>query len=189
MKEIMLQFFPNLEACIETHLQSFGVKDEQTDEKPAFTVMLTLEEMDYFKNADFPKPTHLDFLVENNTKQNVHFVAIDACLLHKEMGGQCDFAIFDEKTFAFVDIKDVKTNQRRYVKEKAISQLKNTFDIFMAKGISFEKQEMYAIIGFTFQQSYTQSHPKAKSNRAADLLFFEDNYKATLLEINTFEFR
>ncbi len=51
------------------------------------------------------------FTVENPTGRDIHFLAIDKCLFMDNVEGQkrCDFAVFDTKTFCFVEIKESKS--------------------------------------------------------------------------------
>jgi hypothetical protein len=70
-----------------------------------------------------------DFTVENPTCRKIHFLAIDKCLFMDVPGEprRCDFAVFDTKTFCFVEIKDgVHTKDAK-------EQLKITIRLFREK--------------------------------------------------------
>jgi hypothetical protein len=76
------------------------------------------------------------FTVENPTERNIHFLAIDKCLFMDNIKGlkRCDFAVFDAKTFCFVEIKETEeAGQRSALTRDAKPQLKETIRLFREK--------------------------------------------------------
>jgi hypothetical protein len=175
------------DVCLQILNTSFGVKDNLQN-APTYSVRATPELINRFKTAkqqqiDF---TEWHFLIENLNEVPIHFLAIDACLLHNQAGGQCDFAAFTEKTFILVDIKDVKTKLRNQSIEKAVEQLANTFKLFKTFNVFPTDLQKFAIVGLTFKEYANQSHPKAKTSRFSDIKRFYDDFQATFLVINAF---
>ncbi len=73
------------------------------------------------------------FTVENPTQRDIHFLAIDKCLFMDNVKGlkRCDFAVFDAKTFCFVEIKETEmAGQRSARTQDAKLQLKETLRLF-----------------------------------------------------------
>ena len=76
------------------------------------------------------------FTVENPTEREIHFLAIDKCLFMDNIKGlkRCDFAVFDTKTFCFVEIKETgAAGQRSALTRDAKPQLKETIRLFREK--------------------------------------------------------
>lgn len=175
------------EACLHLLNTSFGVKDD-IQNASTYIVRATPELINHFKTAKQQQIDFTDwhFLIENPNELPIHFLAIDACLLHNQMGGQCDFAAFTDQTFMLVDIKDVKTKLRNQSIAKAVEQLANTFNIFKNLNLFPTHLQKFAIVGLTFKEYANQSHPKAKTSRFSDIKRFQDEFQATFLVINTF---
>jgi hypothetical protein len=175
------------EACLQILNTSFGVKDDLQN-APSYVIIATPALIQAFKTAKLNQIDFTDwhFLIENPNELPIHFLAIDACLLHNQMGGQCDFAAFTDQTFLLVDIKDVKTKLRNQSIEKAVEQLANTFNIFKNLNIFPSDLQKFAIVGLTFKEYANQSHPKAKTSRFSDIKRFYDDYQATFLVVNAF---
>ncbi|TAE26510.1 MAG: hypothetical protein EAZ91_17805 [Cytophagales bacterium] len=73
------------------------------------------------------------FTVENPSERPIHFLAIDKCLFMDDQKGlkRCDFAVFDAKTFCFVEIKETESaTQRSVLTRDAKTQLKATIELF-----------------------------------------------------------
>jgi hypothetical protein len=190
MKEQWLTLFPTKAPCLESKSVSFGVKDD-LENAPAYIVQATAEQITIFKS---PSDLDLDFndwhfFADNPTQQYVHFLAIDNCWLSSEQGGQCDFALFTEKEFILVDIKDVKTKMRKMAKKKAIEQLYHTLEILHHKNVFPFDLQRFAIVGLTFRDYYHQGHPKARTQVASDIKRFQDDFQTDLLIANAFEFK
>lgn len=92
------------------------------------------------------------FTVENPTKRAIHFLAIDKCIfLDSDDTRRCDCAIFDSKTFCFVEIKEVDHAARRAEQlRKAKEQLRTTILHFQEKMTFTTKRiEAYTCVGRT----------------------------------------
>ncbi len=188
MKENWLTRFPEKAHCLQTVHESFGVKDD-LDNAPAYMVRATTEQITLFKSNPEESFEDWHFFADNPTKQAIHFLAIDSCGLASEQGGQCDFAIFTQKEFILVDIKDVKTKLRKAAKKKAIEQLYHTLEILQNKNVFPFDLQRFAIVGLTFRDYYPQGHPKARTQVASDTKRFLDDFQTDLLVANAFEFK
>jgi Holliday junction resolvase-like predicted endonuclease len=75
-------------------------------------------------------------------------LAIDKCLLHDDTQEHCDFAVFDDSTFCFVEIKKghPEHKRRNQIKKKAYRQLKQTIAIFLNQGVDFSHIDLEAIV-------------------------------------------
>lgn len=92
------------------------------------------------------------FTVENPTNRDIHFLAIDKCIFFDNDGIQrCDCAVFDNKTFCFVEIKETDTDARRSAHyRKAKEQLKATIQHFQEQvEFTTKRIEAYACVGRT----------------------------------------
>ncbi len=104
------------------------------------------------------------FTVENPTKRDIHFLAIDKCIFFdNERILRCDCAVFDSKTFCFVEIKEVDHAARRAEQyRKAKEQLKTTIQHFQEKlTFTTKRIEAYACVGRTTARP---ARPAADSN-------------------------
>jgi len=117
------------------------------------------------------------FELNNPTQASVNFVAIDNCILQSDDLSRCDFAIGNFQKLYFVEIKQVKTNQRSNAKEKAIQQLGSTISIFK-KIIDLDNTELIAVICLNVKQV----HPIRTATSTAKMVAFKDNYNAILME-------
>lgn len=91
------------------------------------------------------------FTVENPTERDIHFLAIDKCLFFDDVHLQrkCDFAVFDSKTFCFVEIKETKkAGKRSEYSRDAKDQLKATIRTFKQQMTFTTKRiEAYLCVG------------------------------------------
>ena len=90
------------------------------------------------------------FTVENPTERDIHFLAIDKCLFSDaDRLKRCDFAVFDIKTFCFVEIKETtKEGQRSAHNRTAKEQLKATIRAFKEQmSFSTKRIEAYLYVG------------------------------------------
>ena len=100
------------------------------------------------------------FTVENPTGRDVHFLAIDKCLFFDDDGIQrCDCAVFDSKTFCFVEIKETETYARRSAHyRRAKEQLKTTIQHFQEHlAFTTKRIEAYACVGRTIARPARQA--------------------------------
>ncbi len=89
------------------------------------------------------QPIH--FTILNPSQKEIAFLAIDKCLFFDDEGWEkCDFVVFDDKTFCFVEIKQAKASRRKQAGEskqakasrrksrriKAIGQLTSNYQNF-----------------------------------------------------------
>ncbi|WP_288244295.1 hypothetical protein [uncultured Chryseobacterium sp.] len=64
--------------------------------------------------------------IENDGKENYHFVQNDECVMLSVKGGQCDFVLFNSDVIHFVEVKATNDNLSTH-KKKIYKQLENTF--------------------------------------------------------------
>lgn len=90
------------------------------------------------------------FTVENPTERAVHFLAIDKCLFSDDVRlKRCDFAVFDSKTFCFVEVKETNRDiQRSEYNRDAKVQLKATIQNFQEQlAFTTKRIEAYICVG------------------------------------------
>ncbi|GAB2543254.1 hypothetical protein [Spirosoma aerophilum] len=111
------------------------------------------------------------FTVENPTNRDIHFLAIDKCIFFDKDGIQrCDCAVFDSKTFCFIEIKEIDSAAKRSEHyRKAKDQLKTTIQHFQGQmEFTTKRIEAYACVGRTIARP---AKPAADLN---DRLEFEE---------------
>lgn len=174
MKQSIETTFPQSKIgnCVETEQGDFQVFDSEIEPKRC-----------HIKRYE-EQPAH--FKVLNANRKEVHFLAIDKCILYDDAKEHCDFAVFDDATFSFVEIKvrHPEHKRRNQDKKKACRQLKETIAYFQEKGIDFQDINLEAIICLTSEET----HPVANSesqNAVAEFLF---SFNAKLLIGNKKEF-
>jgi hypothetical protein len=167
MKRLIETIFPQSRTgkCIETEKGDFQVFDSETEPKRC-----------YVRRSE-EEPVH--FKVLNPNRKEIHFLAIDKCILYDDAKEHCDFAVFNQEAFSFVEIKarHPEHKRRNQDKKKACGQLKQTIGYFVEKGISFENVNLEAIVCLTSEET----HPVANSesqNAVAEFLF---SFNAKLL--------
>lgn len=111
------------------------------------------------------------FTVENPTGRDIHFLAIDHCLFSDKDQTRCDFAVFDDKTFCFVEIKETETAARRSEHyQQAKDQLKATIQYFREQMTFTTKRiEAYACVGSTRARPARQSADLNEQIEFADI--------------------
>ena len=114
------------------------------------------------------------FSVTNPKFKEINLLQIDHCLFFDNNKEKCDFALFDDKDFIFVELKEKRANQRSRGMKKAINQLKSTISIFK-DNIDFDKHnlEAYICVG-------KQGKPGISAKKQDLQLEFEDEYSARL---------
>ncbi|MGA0560747.1 hypothetical protein ACO2Q8_29040 [Larkinella sp. VNQ87] len=157
MKEQLEQVIPKVSTngCLEAISDlEFGIYDSETKRS--------------YRQTDPNGIIH--FTVENPNRKEIHFLAIDKCLFDdSEPIERCDFAVFDNRTFAFVEIKETDSSiQRSAHNRKAKSQLKATIEFFQ-NSISFTVKhlEAYVCVGTT------ESRPARRASDLNEILEFE----------------
>lgn len=121
--------------------------------------------------------------VSNLSKKAIFLFAIDDCIFSSADLSRCDCAVFDDKRFYFIEIKDCSKNQRLYHRNKASSQLRSALE-FCTQLFDFKNYQVNAVICFRFQKRY----PATITTRQQDVVDFWDNFKANLLEGNEIQF-
>lgn len=105
----------------------------------------------------------VQFTVFNPKQKKISFLKIDKCIFSDSSVLQrCDFAVFDSKTFCFVELKNSKKiNKSQENRRKAKDQLINTIAHFKSKfEFSTKRIEAYVCLGVT---------PPRPSEKAIDL--------------------
>lgn len=88
------------------------------------------------------------FHIENPHEKSIHFLAIDNGVYPDDVQKKCDFAVFDEQTFCFIELKHSKPRKRKERRKRAIQQLRATIERFQQQ-CDFEDYnlEAYASVG------------------------------------------
>jgi hypothetical protein len=120
--------------------------------------------------------------VSNHSLKEVSFLAIDGCLFFSNDRIQrCDFAVFDNLNFYFIEIKSI-SGSKRIKRNDAIEQLKSTIHYFRNQGIIFDNYELTAVICFS------ATYPRIKAIDLDKKLQFEKDCHADLIESNEIKF-
>ena len=156
-------------SCLQTVTdKSFGIAEPYED-KGGKSIIVSKE--------------NCDFAVDNPQKKEVTFWAIDDCTFTSSEGKRCDFALFDDETIAFAEIKRSGKKQRNAVRTEATGQLSAMLEQCQGK-LDFKDYRLLAIIALTFEKSY----PIAKTRKQDAELTFFNKYRAQLLEGNGITF-
>ena len=118
----------------------------------------------------------IHFTVKNPNKKDIGFLAIDKCIfMDNDNIERCDFAVFDNKTFCFIEIKETARRKSENSK-KARSQLLTTIQEFIKKiDFSNMRLEAYVVVGLDF----SEVKPASKAQDLVTTLEFME-YKVTL---------
>jgi len=127
-----------------------------------------------------------NFLIKNPNNKVINFIAIDKCIfLDDALHKKCDFAVFDDKIFALIEIKDTNNRKTRAKHtKKAYKQLSAILSEFEQKSVSFNGFSIEAIIAF----KYRPLRPLINSASMAMRVYFKNRYKASLMLGNEKEF-
>lgn len=125
------------------------------------------------------------FKIFNPSQKEINFLAIDKGLFLDipEHPTRCDFAVFDDIRFCFVETKEPSPRQKSDERKKAITQLKLTIQLFKEK-IDFEGFQIEAQVSLRAKKVF----PRRNSRRQNEAKEFEDELNVTLFENNTIEF-
>lgn len=126
----------------------------------------------------------VDFKVINEDEKAIHFLAIDKCLLDDSDEEKCDFALFDDDVFCFIEIKESKPRTRKLRRKKALSQLETTITLFQSK-LDFTNYQLEANVCFSMG---TKIFPQRNASSLANIKRFQDKYNTRLTEGNQNEF-
>jgi hypothetical protein len=173
MKEAIESAFPQVITglCLQTETRSaFYIYDSEVEPRRC-----------YISEKETEK---IHFTVYNPASAEVVFLAIDKCIFDDQGPARCDFALFTDSKFCFVEIKDVKTRGRRRARLQAKDQLISTIDQFIQRGVSFNNQELMAIVCFVKKELY----PSISAQYIDTLVEFEDRFGAQFLITNNLSF-
>ncbi|PWK28649.1 hypothetical protein LV89_00854 [Arcicella aurantiaca] len=180
MKQLIENTFPcQTGKCIEIRNESKFWIDEHPEKvefgqipKKSFVLLQT--------NDD------LLFTVLNPTQKEITFLAIDEGVFQGTIeysDGRCDFALFDDRRFCFVENKNVNLKHRRQERLSAFDQLKETILKFKEK-LDFGNYQVEAQVSFKASQIY----PRQRSSNQNKVVEFEDELNVALFENNNIEF-
>lgn len=181
MKQLIETTFPcQTGNCLETRNEIIFWVDEYPDEiefernrKKSFVLIETEDE--------------LLFTVKNPTQKDVHFLAIDQGIFWKTEKyklGRCDFALFDDTRFCFIEIKEVTLKHRNKERLEAYKQLKETIVKFK-NHIEFGHYQVEAQVSF---KSSRKIYPRQSSSNQDIVKEFDDELAVALFENNDIEF-
>ena len=119
MKQLIETTFPcKTGNCIETRNETIFWVDEYPSN--VFPKEIRGKSFTLFKTDDDKL-----FMVNNPYHKEITFVAIDAGIF-TDRSSKCDFALFDNQRFCFVECKDSVKKQRSKERKGAFIQLKAT---------------------------------------------------------------
>ena len=112
----------------------------------------------------------IHFTVKNPNQKEIGFLAIDKCIfMDNDKIKRCDCAVFDNKTFCFIEIKETN-NRKSENSRKAKEQLLTTIKEFKDKiDFSDKRLEAYVVVGLDFKKI----SPASKSQDLLSTLKFE----------------
>jgi len=130
-----------------------------------------------------------EFNIINNNEKNITFIAIDSCIYNSDDDTRCDFAIYDENNFCFVELKhtEKRTSWKRH-RKKAQEQLESTINDFKSVAITDNKQ-LEAYMCCTCKISNKNTKIKNASNQIERITYFEENLDTILYCDNQKEFK
>ncbi len=133
-----------------------------------------------------PNEEEKQFKVLNPSGNSISFLAIDKCVfLDDDSIKRCDFAIYDDMSFYFVEIKIVKAKNRKSERFDMYLQLASTIENFINKDVDFGNRKILAILSFP---KGSLTYPLFQSRSMEKTIEFLDNYNAILLEGNEITF-
>jgi len=137
--------------CLKSSVRSiFGISDTTAG-------IVSIEKTNY---------ANAHFLIKNVTRKKINVLAIDSCLLNSSDPSKCDFAVFDNKTFCFVEIKEASTKKgRRKHKVKAVSQLYSSIKYFITR-LNFKNYQIEAILCLAYPPRRPVVSTAMQSNKA-----------------------
>ena len=181
MKQLIETTFPcQTGNCIETRNETIFWIDEYLEDidlkRPKGKSFVLIETED-----------DLLFTVKNPTQKDVHFLTIDQGIFFgtKEYKlGRCDFALFDDARFCFIENKKVTLKHRGKERLEAYKQLKETIVKFKER-IDFGHYKIEAQISF---KSSRKIYPRESSSNQDMEKQFDDELAVALFENNDIEF-
>jgi len=138
-----------------------------------------------------------EFTVENPCCYVLYFLKIDNCVLFTEDGSKCDFAVFNDNQFIFVELKRIEIgsgqshNKRQKKRNDAYTQLENTLNIFLQRNIDLSlyqgNQRLFVIASILDYNPPITKMPVAKVSSQHAQVRFEE-YQAILLTGHIYQF-
>jgi|WetSurMetagenome_2_1015567.scaffolds.fasta_scaffold93357_2 hypothetical protein len=120
-----------------------------------------------------------NFTVQNPSAKEIFFLAIDKCIFSDaDLLKRCDFALFDDSIFCFIEIKDTQSRRKTH-KDKSFIQLKTTINEFISR-VDFSGYLIEAIISWR----YIPKRPLASTKMQSKKLEFKTLFNAILYEGN-----
>jgi hypothetical protein len=162
--------------CIETRTETIFWVDEYPTKEPipkdirgkSFTLLTTDDER--------------LFTVNNPFQKELTFVAIDAGIF-TDSSPKCDFALFDDERFCFVECKDSVAKQRSKERNDAFVQLKATI-IRFRENLDFGNYKIEAQVSMKARMVF----PRKSCSREDMVKEFDDELAVALFENNDIEF-
>jgi hypothetical protein len=167
--------------CIETRTETIFWIDEYPKKEP-IPIDIRGKSFVLIKTDD-----ELLFTVKNPNRKDIHFLAIDQGIFDgtKEYKlGRCDFALFDETRFCFVENKNVTLKHRGKERIEVYRQLKETI-IKFRENLDFGDYKIEAQISF---KSSRKIYPRKSSSNQDMEKEFDDELAVALFENNDIEF-
>ncbi len=156
---------------------------ETTNNDVIFVVDTITGKSEIFKHLPLTPPLPF-FKIINCIKKTIFVTAIDNCVFFPVDGKKCDFVVYDERLFCFVELKrGFNPSKKSQKKKEAIEQLSKTISDFKQK-IDFEnyKLEAYPCVG------YKTTIPRCSATDTSTKKRFWDLYKVELCEGNSRKF-
>ena len=173
MKQAIENCFPQIlnGDCLTSDTRSiFHIYDSNDDPRRCYIRQKEIDE--------------IHFTVENPDNKNVQFLAVDKCIFDDKGPSRCDFALFTDLTFCFIEIKDVKVRGRQKARIRAKNQLLNTIEEFIQRGVRFDDHDLVAIICFVERDLY----PSRSAQYIDTIVEFEERFGSKFLITNNFKF-
>lgn len=126
------------------------------------------------------------FTVKNEQAKEITFLAIDKGIFLDTPNfpfQKCDFALFDDSRFCFVECKDSVAKQRSKERNSAFNQLKETILVFK-NNIDFSDYQIEAQVSLKARRVY----PRQSCSREDKVKEFEDELNVALYENNEITF-
>lgn len=124
------------------------------------------------------EPPHFPcFAVKNNTNAEVHVLCIDDCIFFAGDGKKCDFAVFDDSVFCFVEMKKGLGSNRNKKKRDGAEQLKTTIRDFLQR-IKFDDYRVEACLNV----GYRETSPRISASNQNLRKQFMDEFGIDLFE-------
>lgn len=182
MKQLIETTFPcQTGNCIETRTETIFWIDEYSSEETipkkirgkSFVLIETDDE--------------LLFTVKNPNRKDIYFLAIDQGIFDgtkKYELGRCDFALFDDARFCFIENKKVTLKHRGKERLEAYKQLKEIILKFK-EHLDFGHYQIEAQLSF---KSNRKIYPRETSSNQDIVKEFDDELAVALFENNDIEF-